>query len=73
MIACEKASRPGFNCDYEYAIRMSAHSNEGTAAGASHSQAVNSLMGMLGAQESRGTGSRRFVKSGTRWILIQEN
>jgi hypothetical protein len=72
-IACEKASRPGFNCDYEYAGRMSAHSNEGTAAGNNHSQAVNALMGMLGAQESRGAGSKRFVKSGKRWIMIQEN
>lgn len=72
-IACEKAtSRAGYNCDYEFTVRMDAHSNEGTAEGDRHAAGVNALMGLFGPREESGTGSKRFVLSDSRWVAINE-
>lgn len=70
-LGCAAAqSRPGYVCDYRYTYRVTAYSNEGSAAGDSHAQGVNLLMqlAMGGRDTQSGTTHRRFIKSGQGWV-----
>lgn len=72
-IGCEKATnRPGYYCDYEISAGMKFYSNEGTRAGDNHAAGVNALMGMFMPQNTISTQTRRFVKSGSQWKVLQD-
>lgn len=73
-LSCVPASgKPGFVCDYRITTRMSVHSNEGSAAGQGHAQAVNQLMSWLSGGRTEGSTSTvtaRFVKSKGAWVRL---
>lgn len=72
-LGCEKAvSQSGYNCDYAYSIDLGAHSNENSAAGDQHARAMNTLMKFFIPQNQVRTSSRRFIQSGSRWVVIGE-
>ncbi|MEM8936396.1 MAG: hypothetical protein AAGC77_08325 [Pseudomonadota bacterium] len=59
----------GYFCTYTATTRLRAHSNEGTAAGDRHANAVNVLLGAMmgGSRSHTDTTTRRFIKSGGVW------
>ena len=68
-------NKPGYVCDYRITIKTSFHSNEGSADGAAHAQAVTTLMTILngGRPLVQTTAvTARFVKTNGEWIRLPE-
>jgi hypothetical protein len=75
-LGCEKAGgAPGYVCDYLIELSFKLHSNEGTAAGQQHANALNAIMSGIQAMQNAG-GPRpqraRFAYSTSRerWMKM---
>ena len=63
----------GYFCTYVTTMSFRTHSNEGTAAGDAHADAVNQLLGaLMGGRSVTDTVTRRFVKAGNTWYASEQ-
>lgn len=75
---CVRAtSKPGYVCDYMASVDMRFHSNEGTAAGNAHADAVNTLLGWVmnqagGNVPTAQQGRFLYVESLKRWVKLDQ-
>lgn len=75
---CVRATgKPGYACDYTASVDMRFHSNEGTAAGNAHADAVNTLFGWMvksagGNVPTAQQGRFLYVESLKRWVKLDQ-
>lgn len=72
-LGCKPASQGvGYFCTYTMATSLSFHSNEGGESGAKQAKAWNAFIGLLGAQDTNGIVTSRFVRSRDGWLVSSE-
>lgn len=63
----------GYICTYNIRASLSFHSNQGTAAGDRHAQAVNTLARLLGGGRPKTTTTTsRFVRTKNGWLVTKD-
>jgi hypothetical protein len=69
-LGCKPASQgAGYFCTYTMATSLSFHSNEGSERGANQAKVLNDIMKSLGAQDTNGIVTSRFVRSKDGWLV----
>jgi hypothetical protein len=70
-LGCKEDEKdPGYRCTYRVAMSMGVFTNENVAAAEDHASAVNSLMGMMGAQNVVETQTNRFLVTDSGWVMV---
>jgi hypothetical protein len=74
-LGCERAFYGvGYFCTYDITSSLTMYSNEGTADGDRHAQAVNTLIKIFsgGRDSFSETATRRFIRSKQGWIMSKD-